>query len=327
MVIIIKEGVFKIKNYDIVKELRSLYPDITSDPNDCYFENIDLENATNQQTEKKFFHLIDLRLNLLLKNDNRFALDAPTITSVSPNCGSIKGGQTIQISGINLAINKFSIKEILIAGVVCKNVKIFSPNSISCDAGDATIIGETMGNVVIKRNDGMNSPTQTCNMFKYSDKSTPYKTTLVTGSYIRPSYVSIQSSSSAGSQPNVNTVATTALYDPSNMFYSPTQQPNNFSFRQVNPNNKKQNLQPKLPNMRMKQIFNQSGPSFNDIQYNLNQKLLAPPQDNHLVERVNTLVDDNFQFLKSQLTNSSFGKIKTDGLRKNRFSRIFNKLN
>ena len=107
-------GIFKVKNYDISNDLKELFPDMMSDPNDCYFEDVDLDNEKNKHSEKEFFHLIDLRLTLNLNNDNRFAYNAPTVVSISPDSGSVHGGQEIKIAGFNFGMQTTDIKEIIV---------------------------------------------------------------------------------------------------------------------------------------------------------------------------------------------------------------------
>jgi len=160
-------GIFKIKNYDISNDLKELFPDLMSDPSDCYFEDVDLDNEKNKHSEKEFFHLIDLRLNLNLNNDNRFAYNAPTIIAVSPSSGSVHGGQEIKISGFNFGSQTIDISEILIKGVMCGDFIILSDNLVSCVTRASTIMGPGSGNVLFKPREGLSSPSRTCNLFSY----------------------------------------------------------------------------------------------------------------------------------------------------------------
>jgi hypothetical protein len=160
-------GIFKVKNYDITMDLKELFPDEMSDPNDCYFEDVDLENEKNKHSEKQFFHMIDLRLTLNLNNDNRFAYNAPTVATVSPSTGSVHGGQEIKIGGFNFGQQTTDIKEILVRGVVCGDFVLLSPNIISCVTRASTIMGPGSGNVIIRPVEGLSSPSRTCNVFKY----------------------------------------------------------------------------------------------------------------------------------------------------------------
>ena len=147
--------------------MRYLFPDLTSDPNDCYFEDLDLENEKNKRSEKAFFHQIDLRLTLNLNKDNRFAFNSPTVSSVSPFKGSIHGGQEIRIGGFNFGRKSKDIKEILVKGVICSDVNVLSPNLITCTTHASTILGPGPGNVIIVLKDDRESPKNTCNVFEY----------------------------------------------------------------------------------------------------------------------------------------------------------------
>jgi hypothetical protein len=49
-------GIFRIKNYDLSKSMAKFFPDTSSDPNDCYFEDISLENNKNRNSEKKNYN-------------------------------------------------------------------------------------------------------------------------------------------------------------------------------------------------------------------------------------------------------------------------------
>jgi len=164
-------GIFKIKNYDISNDLKELFPDMMSDPNDCYFEDVDLDNEKNKHSEKEFFHLIDMRLTLNLNNDNRFAYNAPTIASVSPSTGSVHGGQEVKIAGFNFGYQTTDIKEIQVRGVVCGDFILLSPNLISCITRASTIMGPGSGNVMVAPVEGLSSPSRTCNVFKYTGDS------------------------------------------------------------------------------------------------------------------------------------------------------------
>ncbi len=160
-------GIFRIKNYDLSLKMQNLFPDSSSDPNDCFFDEISLENKKNKLSEKKFFHLIDLRLTLNINNDNRFAWDAPTVSQVSPLQGSIHGGQEIKIGGFNFGSHTTDLKEILIGGVICNDFINLSPNLISCVTRSSTILGPGPKNVVIKLRNGYESPKRTCYVYEY----------------------------------------------------------------------------------------------------------------------------------------------------------------
>jgi hypothetical protein len=161
-------GIFRIKNYDLSKSMSKLFPDISSDPNDCFFDDVMLENNKNRLSEKNFFHLIDLRLTLNINNDNRFAWDAPTISTVSPFRGSVHGGMEVKIGGFNFGLHTVDIREIQIRGVICGDFILLGPNLISCITRASTILGPGPGNVFIKMRNGYESPKRTCNVFEYT---------------------------------------------------------------------------------------------------------------------------------------------------------------
>lgn len=196
-------GVFRVKNYDIAKDLKRFFPDLASDPNDCYFENVIFENQKNKAASEsknnnnnnyngdenncenkdsnndadksnnannRFYHLVDLRLTLNLSNDNRFSYKAPLVTSVSPARGPVSGNQKIQIFGYNFGNSLLDIKEILVRGVICKNIEFVSSNVLSCVTGNSHIMGAGPGNVVVKLLCGLTSPINTCNMYEYNSK-------------------------------------------------------------------------------------------------------------------------------------------------------------
>jgi hypothetical protein len=164
-------GIFRIKNYDLTKQMQTLFPDSSSDPNDCYFDDVLLENKKNKLGEKSFYHTIDLRLTLNINNDNRFAWDAPTVSTVSPFRGSIHGGQEIKIGGFNFGSHTTDIKEILVGGVFCGDFINLSPNLISCVTRASTIMGPGPKNVIVKLSNGYESPARTCNVYEYSGDS------------------------------------------------------------------------------------------------------------------------------------------------------------
>ncbi len=192
-------GIFRVKNFDIAKDLKRFFPDLASDPNDCYFENVSFENlknkaaavsnnknnynsdenncerkdnsnSGNETPKQKFYHLVDLRLTLNLSNDNRFSYKAPMVTSVSPARGPVSGNQKIQIFGYNFGSSVLGIKEILVRGVICKNIEFLSSNVLSCVTGCSQIMGAGPGNVVVKLLCGLTSPINTCNMYEYNSK-------------------------------------------------------------------------------------------------------------------------------------------------------------
>lgn len=164
-------GIFRIKNYDLSRAMSKLFPDASSDPNDCYFEDVGLENQKNRMSEKNFFHLIDIRLTLNINNDNRFAWDAPTVSTVAPFKGSVHGGQEIKIGGFNFGEYTTDLKEIQIRGVICGDFLLLSPNLVSCVTRASTILGPGPGNVVVKMRNGYESPKRTCNVYEYTGDS------------------------------------------------------------------------------------------------------------------------------------------------------------
>ena len=158
-------GIFKVKNFNIDKEIKELFPDFASDPNDCYFEK-DVETMVPAQ-EHHFVHRIDMRLRLLLNNDGRFGASFPTIFQIKPDRGSISGGQQVRISGSNLPMDIKEYANILIAGVTCGNLTILAPGLIQCVTGQNAFVMDVSGNVQIILQDGRRSPVRTCKMYEY----------------------------------------------------------------------------------------------------------------------------------------------------------------
>jgi hypothetical protein len=334
-------GVFKVKNYDITRELKRYFPDISSDPNDCYFENLTYENEKNKHSENQFFHLVDLRMVLNLSNDNRFSYLAPLITSVSPAVGPLNGGQVIRIRGTNFGTSLLDIKEILVRGVVCRDVMWVNPNLITCTTGSSSIMGPGVGNVQIKLLCGLSSPTNTCNMFQYSNEIKevvvpvpkvfiPPPMHVMTTQHLLPLIPSpgpmipaprpvFQQQKIEIKQPIDNTML--RLNDGQITDYSPSNTSNDsfaqnnmdmFSFKQKNSN-------------RIKQFQNDSmNPSISDIKSNLNRRLYTPPNSIN-VNKIDNLVTDNFQNLISHSENNGFSRSK-DGFRKRRFQKIIDQL-
>jgi hypothetical protein len=283
-------------------------------------------------------------MSLLLDNEKRMAYNAPTVMAVNPSIGPLKGGQQVSIEGFSFGNNKIDVSEVLIAGVRCKNLQVLNTGNIQCVTGDASIIGETMGNVVIKKADGKFSPLNTCNMYKYSNiQSSVYSIT--SPHYINPT-IHTEDGPELGSLPTYNTVSNTAMFSPPNLFYSPANNKgldvlpsyDRFSFKQIidnanqsinntKHNNYKSNFDP-YAKMRMKQVFNQVPPGLGEIRESLNRKMYGyqyPIRGSNIYE--DNLVDDKIRHLRSELNNNGFGFVKQDGLRKNRFARIFNNLN
>ena len=160
---------FKAKNYDILNDLKSLFPSITSDPNDCYFEDLRIENEKNKYGNKPFFHFVELRMTLNINNDNRFSNKAPTVTGVFPNQGPIIGGQRIHIHGSRFGVQN-SLREVVVRGVLCKNIEVISDKLITCITRASTIMGTGIGNVIIKPIFGLSSPLKSCPIYEYVSK-------------------------------------------------------------------------------------------------------------------------------------------------------------
>ena len=141
-------------------------PNLSSDPNDCYFEDCSLENIKNKETEGKFYHMIDLRFKLNLNVDNRFAWDAPTVTKVSPYKAHVRGGDILSIFGYNFGDFADNVAEVRVKNVLCINPKVVNKNLISCSSG-VNVFDNGVGNVVVKLRNGLSSPNKTCPMFEY----------------------------------------------------------------------------------------------------------------------------------------------------------------
>ena len=150
-----------------MKELRELFPDLHSDPNDCYFEDLTIENERHKHLEKKFFHIVDMRLNLNINNDNRFSYYAPTVTNVSPHVGVSNGGQKIEIMGANFGVAP--IIQVLVKNVPCQSFTLINPHLLSCITGE-NFSSPSAGNVIIKMSGGLTSPIRTCKMFEYTPR-------------------------------------------------------------------------------------------------------------------------------------------------------------
>ncbi len=149
--------------------MRDLFPDFESDPNDCYFEDVSIENQKNKANEKKFFHIVDMRLNLNINNDNRFSYFVPTVTNITPHMGTANGGMKVHISGMNFGVRTSQIKEVLVMNIPCKSFKLVNSTLISCVLGES-VAGVGSGNVIVKMVAGITSPIRTCKMFEYTPK-------------------------------------------------------------------------------------------------------------------------------------------------------------
>jgi hypothetical protein len=225
-------GVFRIKNYDIGRDMKKYFPDLSSDPNDCLFDKVEFDNMKNSQGHKadEFYHNVDLRLTLNLNNDNRFSYSAPTITNVDPYQGDMRGGQVIHINGFNLG----DVKEITVMGVCCRDIKVYDSKMISCVTGENSIIGAGVGNIMIKLNNGLTSPKNTCNMYQYME--TRQNTFLPEQQQINSMDMS---AGLLGPMLNNMPVVPRRIYLPSNLMpvpFNPNQQPvfnsNQYSFKE-----------------------------------------------------------------------------------------------
>lgn len=159
-------GIYRIKNYDIPKSLKSLSPNLSSDPNDCYFEDVSLENLKNKENEGKFYHIIDYRFGLNLNADNRFAYNAPTVTKVSPFKAHVRGGDLLKITGYNFGDDPENVSEIYVKNILCIKPKVINSRLITCISGENSE-KKGIGNVVVKVKNGFSSPSKTCDMFEY----------------------------------------------------------------------------------------------------------------------------------------------------------------
>jgi hypothetical protein len=305
-------GVFRVKNYDVSREMKKYFPDISSDPNDCYFENLTFENEKNKHSENQFFHLIDLRLTLNLINDNRFSYLAPIVKSVSPPFGPLNGGSCLNIHGENFGSSTLDIKEVLVRGVVCRDVILVNSNLITCTTGSSTIMGPGVGNVQVKLVCGLSSPSNTCNMYQYTKEishasqndNSDYNTsstangslTMIKHSMAYPMIV----------HPMIAHPPIVAIH---HGYMSPSPTPL-FSFKEKNKN----------------KYDDQGNPDNNDIINSLNNKLFAKPDSStENVVKIDNLVTDNFNNLMSQIKSNGFSKSK-DGFRKKRFQKIIQQL-
>lgn len=307
-------GIFRVKNYDISKDLKIYFPDIASDPNDCYFENLAFENEKNKHSENQFFHLVDLRLNLNLDNDNRFSYKAPVISSVSPNAGPLNGGSWITVRGKNFGSSTLDIKEVLVRGVVCKDIVFVNSNVIRCFTGSSMIMGPGTGNIQIKLLCGLSSPVNTCNMWEYTKE-------------IREE---IEEKPLPIIKPSTNVVNIHVLPPPPACFHRPMISkdmgppeiilPNLFSFKEMNKN---KNLKSKF-NLKIS-----DRPDLNDIMQNLNKKLYKEPNDSSMinVHKVDNLVTENFNHMMHNVSSNGFNPSShSDGFRKRRFSNLIQQL-
>ena len=109
-------------------------------------------------------------MSLNLNNDNRFSAHAPTVAKVYPNQGPVIGGQQIEIHGSNFGLDFTTLREVVVRGVLCKDLQLRSDNLITCVTRSSTIMGAGFGNIVIKKSSGLNSPERTCANYEYANK-------------------------------------------------------------------------------------------------------------------------------------------------------------
>jgi len=341
-------GIFRVKNYDIDKDLKRFFPDLASDPNDCYFENVNFENAKNKANSRignidsnddssedkniqKFYHLVDLRLTLNLSNDNRFSYKVPYITSVSPSRGPVSGNQKIQIFGANFGKSILEIKEVLVRGVICKNIEFVSENILTCITGQSQIMGAGPGNIVVKLLCGLTSPINTCNMYEYSYKVPDIPTPDDSDSENDQNY---NSGKKMVKIVNVN-------LPPPGMLVVPSPHPV-FPVRNVMRSVHSIRPAPVLPLFSFKekkiQNKNKKGDSDGKDSYNEDDKILDGlkekidkyefyPNSNDGIgkKKIDNLVTDNFKNLISHADSNGFGNSK-DGFRKKRFKNLIDQL-
>ncbi len=322
-------GIFRVKNYDVTKDLKRFFPDLTSDPNDCYFENVTFENEknkaasiyindnSNKNTKNNFYHLVDLRLTLNLANDNRFSYKAPIITSVSPNRGPVKGNQKIQIFGYNFGKSILDIKEILVRGVICKNIEFNSENILSCITGNSFIMGAGPGNIVIKLLCGLTSPLNTCSVYEYNSKipDIPIQDDNINNNDMINS-VDINNPPSAILVPQIipqiipvrNVIRSIHNFRPRTILPS-------FSFKEKNKENNYSNSNKNLQD-------------YDDVVLDdLKEKIqkFDFKKNRYNPNKIDNLVTENFKNVMSLADNNGFGTFK-DGLRKKRFSNLMKQL-
>ena len=322
-------GVFRIKNYDVSVDMKKYFSDLSSDPNDPYFSDTSFENEKNTNQENKFFHLIDLRLTLDLTNDSRYSSNAPVITNSTPNSGPLNGGQIVKIRGFNFGRKILDIKEVLVRGVICKNLSLESPFLITCVTGSSTIMGPGVGNIQIKLSCGLSSPQATCNMYQYTSdvNSEETKDTIA--------------SEEAESHDNLNNLQESGLID-SHAVTAPPLLPAHGQFISYYP---LPTLGYEIPRPGSNSLFGNRRNLFSfkekqadklenhDSKDNTKQILEKLNRQEYFKENENkeslpnadNLVTDNYKEILYNINSSSFASPK-DGFRKRRFANIFEKL-
>ena len=180
-------GVWKVEGFDsfILKNNESCEENNSSielirNPNECYFENIKIEQISikneiisyakiNKTASKKdkFFMFPLMKMSLNLCKDSRFNYLSPTVASVTPNSGSVHGGQEIKIKGFNFGFHTVELLSVMVKGIYCGDVLVLSPNLISCITRPSTIIGPGPGSVAILMKNGLSTPGKACLNYNY----------------------------------------------------------------------------------------------------------------------------------------------------------------
>lgn len=297
-------GIYKVKNYDIKKDLQFYFPDLASDPNDCYFESTNLQNLKNSDSGAEFFHNIDLRLSINLDNDNRYSSFAPTIISVDPYSGPITGGQVINIVGFNFGNGSDDIKEVLVRGVLCKNVQLINKNKISCITRASTIMGSGIGNIIVSVINSLSSPKNTCSMFQYNDCKEELKNK--------------QKENDNNINNNPYNVANNINKFEGNNEYS--SYPNNQEYLNPSLNSNTQTYDFPINSFSFKENEN----NVNDIVERFNKNMFVK-LDNRNVENIDNLITQNTKSMLKDAKANDFIRSK-DGFRKRRFNKLLEQL-
>lgn len=131
------------------------------------YGNSNKEHADTNSKLNNLFKFTDMRMSIDISSDNRFSFKYPTINSIYPNKGSIKGGDEIKISGFNMGYSTNIIESIYVKGVYCGDILLLSTNLVSCITRESKVYGAGGGNVIIKYKNGITSTEKTCNMYLY----------------------------------------------------------------------------------------------------------------------------------------------------------------
>lgn len=136
-------------------------------------ETIDITNINSSTysatriIKTKYFTIPLMRMSLNLNKDSRFYYLAPTVTGITPNMGSIHGGQEVKITGFNFGLHTVDVKHVLIKGIVCGDFIVISPKLISCVTRASTIFGPGAASVSIIMKSGLTTPQKTCFYYNY----------------------------------------------------------------------------------------------------------------------------------------------------------------